>query len=287
MRERRRRGRRRSQWQMRERKVIAGFTLVELLVVVAVITILAALLLPVLAKAKWKTRAVVCLNNLRQLGICWHLYAVDNEDVLVPNNSNWWPPGSYPIWGTSWCQDTPRVDQNPWKLQQGLLYPYNRSVEIYHCPADLSKVKPSMYAVDYLPMLRFRSYSLSQSVNGKPEKPPPGGGVGNNWPCWRKFSQIRRPGPSQLFTFIDEHEETMWVSAFHLAEGLNIWIDLPSDRHNPGAGISFADGHCEKWRWNGPKVFVGPAGMPVTPVQKPDFLRVQNAMKSWAAEFGF
>src|SRR6516225_2505870 len=66
---------------------LRGFTLIELLVVIAIIAILAALLLPVLAKAKVRGQTLSCLNNLKQLETCWHLYALDNNDVLPPNNS--------------------------------------------------------------------------------------------------------------------------------------------------------------------------------------------------------
>ena len=59
-----------------------GFTLIELLVVIAIIAILAALLLPALSSAKRTTRSIACLNNLKQLQLCVHLYSYDNDDCL-------------------------------------------------------------------------------------------------------------------------------------------------------------------------------------------------------------
>ena len=255
----------------------AGFTLIELLVVIAIIAILAALLFPALARAKSKALSVACMNNLSQLQLCWHQYTMDNGDLLVPNNAvegitTSGGDGAIAA-GTSWCLATPDVTN----VQNGMLFSYNTSLGIYHCPADRSTLTDPAGQDGGTP--RARSYNMSQSVNGYP---------GFNWflsadiPCFVKLVDIKSPNNANCMVFIDENEWTLQDSQFGMPtdyyDGSTTWWDMPANRHDQAANLSFADGHVEHYKWIVPKVFVDWI-QPVGSGEMPDWLRVKAGIK--------
>src|SRR5690349_15526385 len=89
---------------MRQPKRLGGFTLVELLVVMAIIAVLIAILLPAMSRAREQSRRIKCMSNIRQLTMAWMMYAGDNHGYLC--NS-----------GTQSC--TPTVPPNNWILWDG------------------------------------------------------------------------------------------------------------------------------------------------------------------------
>jgi prepilin-type processing-associated H-X9-DG protein len=222
-----------------------AFILIELLVVIAIIAILAAMLLPALAKAKDKAQDISCRNNLHQLQLCWNLYVDENNQALPPISI--WPTSTgWQSREPSWAVGDAKHDVVTTNLQRGLLFPYNRSVGIYRCPADKTIVD------GHSSLLRTRTYQLDAFLNSWYM-----GGIPSWYPDpWerRKFSELVKPSPTEVMTFIDSHpttgDEADFAQVFKEAARLDdAWGCLPGEQHNRGANLAFADGHIEHWRW--------------------------------------
>lgn len=248
-----------------------GFTLVELLVVIAIIAILASLLLPALSKGRARAQTIDCVDHLRQLQYCWHMYTHDNDSVLPPNNFVYnvtMGSTNPPVLGgndVSWCRSVAPLDVNPISDQTSLLFDYNRNPAIYHCSADTSTVtgRPDL--------LRNRSYNMNNCVN-----------CTNDPNHYVKEMEIRVP--SNLFVFIDTDADEILDTTFGVTpQGTffqDYWLDVPADRHNTrSCDLSFADGHIETWKWKERKGGRTPGSHYTTPNDLDDLRRLQQAIR--------
>jgi prepilin-type N-terminal cleavage/methylation domain-containing protein len=237
----------------RDRPRAVGFSLIELLVVVAILCILASLLLPAMTRAKIAGQSSVCLNNERQMSLAFQLYCGDYDD-RCPYNLGGAEikkqvlQNQFISWTSSimnWELDSDNT--NTFALTRGGLGDYlNHSARLYSCPAD--KVVSDIQAKAGW-TARVRSISMNAMVGDAGEFSQGGANVNN--PDYRQFFKLSQiPEPAQIFVFVEEHPDSIDDGYFLNKIDSAQWLDLPASYHKGGANLTFSDSHCERHKWD-------------------------------------
>jgi type II secretory pathway pseudopilin PulG len=219
---------------------------VELLLVVTILAILMGLVLPVLGGLRTKSRAIRCVNNLKQMQLAQLAYSTDWDDFFPPNRLGEFVPRGQ-TWVNGWVVPTSPDSTNRNLLRNSLLARYGAVDALWRCPGDDSRATINGNSFD-----RVRSISMNYYLGATLTVP--------NRQIYRKVTDLVVPSPSDAMVLTDERSDTINDGAFVLESNFQVrrpneWhlVDFPGNFHGTGTGISFADGRAEIHIWQDPR----------------------------------
>lgn len=226
-----------------------GFTLVEMLVVIAIVSLLAAIMFPAFGRVRAKGRRTTCASNLKQIGVALDLYAQDNRAYPALNQKAF-TDKKCGVWADK-------------------VFPYAKSEKIFECPSApyglyRSTCPPTDITDPEHPITWNGSYDLN--IPDSEYHISPGGSISTLFQVHQRHSLIRYTRPSSTILVLDGdggfvspgYEKLPASDAAMLAtQGVDA-------HHEGGANIAFADGHVKwmsldallkrsLWRLNGPE----------------------------------
>lgn len=244
-----------------------GFTLMELLVVIATTGILVLIVFPTLGFSKAKPQAVECLSHFEQLAKACAMYTSDNQEFYPPN-----PDDGNMVPGYDWCPGnvsglSPDASNEMYltnSTYSSLARYLGSSAVPFKCPADW---RVGLYNGKVVPVVRSvsanagvgtvdTSWLSGGSHSGRPTTPAPGPWLTGNrsetqsrYATFGKPTSFRNCSPSDIWIYADEDPFSINDSNMSVVAAVPEIIDFPSTRHQNAGGFGFCDGHAEMHRW--------------------------------------